>query len=224
MYLRNNMTIIVDDREPKHISTSLKRRKCNVEVKQLGIGDYLLDDGVIIERKEGQDFISSMQSGRLWEQLKQMSQYKHPMVCIVMNNIWKYFYFSRGKYLHKSFFGAIKTVVMKYNIPVITFYDEDDFLRYLERIEHSTSTGSRHTTELMRRPKTMKERQENLISCAANVSIKTAQKLLNHFGSPYWIAQAQIDDIAEVSGVGKKTATNVYNVFKEMYNDAPGRK
>ena len=86
---------------------------------------------IIIERKTGEDFIASVTNGRIYEQAKQMLQYDHALICIVMNNIWKSFYFSRGRYTHKLYFGAIRSLAVNYKIPVITFYDEDDFLRFV---------------------------------------------------------------------------------------------
>ena len=50
-----------------------------IEIKSLEIGDYLINN-IAIERKTSSDFISSMLSKRLQEQLNQIQQY-----CLLYN-------------------------------------------------------------------------------------------------------------------------------------------
>ncbi len=45
------------------------------------------------------------------------------------------------------------------------------------------------------------------------VGAKRKKDLLNHFGSMEAIMNAQVEDIAKVSGINKKTAENIYNYF-----------
>jgi len=102
---------------------------------------------IIIERKTGDDFLSSVKSGRIYQQVEQMKQFDHAVICIIMNNIWKSFYFSRGRYIHKLYFGAIRSLAVNYQVPVITFYDEDDFLRFVSQAADKVTIDNREPQE-----------------------------------------------------------------------------
>ena len=67
--------IILDIHEKNSLVTAfLTELQCELITKSLEVGDYLINN-IIIERKTFQDFVSSMLSKRLIEQLKNMQQY-----------------------------------------------------------------------------------------------------------------------------------------------------
>ena len=74
--------IIVDDRESR--SGVPDKLKGEWEYNHLKIGDYVIPKtGICIERKEGGDFISSANNGRLFEQINRMTDaYDHPILLI----------------------------------------------------------------------------------------------------------------------------------------------
>jgi len=76
--------IIVDDREFRSsLPNSLLHIGFTVIPGVLIVGDYVLTDEIVIERKAYQDLISSLKSGRLLSQIQRMSQYyKRPMIML----------------------------------------------------------------------------------------------------------------------------------------------
>ena len=101
--------IIVDKREPNFYASMLKSRNIEVKRDQLEIGDYLLPDSTVIERKTVSDFLSSIIDGRIWVQAKNLTQYENPMIVIETQNKWKNFYFSNAKYPHKVYYSVSYT-------------------------------------------------------------------------------------------------------------------
>jgi ERCC4-type nuclease len=71
------LTAVIDSREPKHVIDGLQRalrdQRVDSSVATLGCGDVqaVADDGALlcVERKTPSDFLSSLRSGRLYEQL-----------------------------------------------------------------------------------------------------------------------------------------------------------
>src|SRR3989338_2343698 len=64
--------IYVDYREPEKIIELLKKNNA-VKVAKLEVGDYIID-GVVIERKTIVDFLSSLASGKIFEQVERLRQ------------------------------------------------------------------------------------------------------------------------------------------------------
>jgi len=217
----------------------------------------MYNDLIIIERKRIADFLTSYMSGRLDQQIKNLKLFENPIVCVISENIWKtfYFYHTKGKYIHRSYFGMLRSLAVDYHIPVLMFNDEDDFLRFVaqnceevvvddrEPKDNITSLKRRGcsvcveqldigdyrlyrtkkssvdvTTEIQRTPKTISERQENALSCADGISIKTARMLLKKAGDLASIANFDAEELMEIKGIGKKTAEKILNLFWGEYD------
>jgi len=68
------MKLLVDHRE-RHLEELLEDVCEEISLTQLPIGDYLLVQGseaIVVERKTVNDFLSSVRSNRLWDQLLRM--------------------------------------------------------------------------------------------------------------------------------------------------------
>jgi ERCC4-type nuclease len=215
------MTIIVDTREERSGNiTSLKRRRCDVKVEQLEVGDYIVGD-VVIERKEGADFIQSIRDKRIWNQAKNLSQAKYPIIVIIDENIWKSMYFSNSNWIHKGFFGALTKLTTSFGITVLMFQSDDDFLRYLKTLDaqqNKEGTGVR-PQELTRKAVTFDIRQEDCLSTAKGISVKTSKKILKHFGSVRKVANASIEQLCKIEGISIKKSQEIYKLFNEIYKE-----
>lgn len=207
--------IVVDSREPRYIIDRLKSDGIPVSKDFLEIGDYLLPNDVVIERKSGSDFILSIRDNRLWNQLENLRQYEHPIVIVESENIWKDMYFSNSQYIHKSYFGAISTIAISFGIPVITVESREDTVRLLKSIyKRVTSEGkSERPVKKLRKAKSMEEVREDMLAQIPGLSIKKSKKLLECFGTIQNIANAKQDEFELVEGVGKKLAKTIYEVF-----------
>ena len=82
----DTMKVTIDTREQNRIESATKYYKeqgLEVEVAELEIGDYLFNDKVCFEFKLTSDFISSIQSGRVFNQSINMAEnYDHAFVMI----------------------------------------------------------------------------------------------------------------------------------------------
>ena len=103
------MVIVIDDRKESDTYYGLLNRGItDLEVKRITVADVLMDDGVAVERKS-HDTISSLTGGRIWNQLNELCEYPHPILCIVNPNIWRDMYFTKSSWIHKSYQGFLTT-------------------------------------------------------------------------------------------------------------------
>jgi len=213
------MTLIVDSREPDDIIRKLCAR-IRTEKEFIEVGDYLLPDGYAIERKKGNDLMASVGNNRLFEQLNALYEFDHPVLCIVSDNIWKDFYFSKNRFIHKQFIGTLTTLTCKYpKLKTIFIEDDDMFVGYIQSLHNKLLDDghSERPTPIHRKSKSMKVRSEDTLTCAEGVGIKTAKRILKHFGSIDNLCDAKLEDIQLVKKVPKNAAENVYNLIHYEY-------
>ena len=212
--------ITADLREDNYIINKLKSSGIEIKVDLLEVGDYLLPDGVIIERKED-DFIDSILNGRLWQQLNNLSQSENAILCIVTENLWRDMYFSKSQNIHKSVFGALSTIAYKYKIPVITFENKDDFISFLISLHNkiiNTKPSSR-PVPILRKPKNDDEIIENILAQIPGISVGKAKLILSHFNSLEKLAAASIEELKSIKGIGEKLAKRIKYYFEYEYRN-----
>ena len=108
--------IIADNRERgSGIPNLLSESNINVIMKQLLVGDYIIDDNVIIERKTNLDFVQSIISGHLFNQCSQLRKTGMIPLIIVEGNPYK----TTHNIKPKAIKGALLAVNLSWQIPVI---------------------------------------------------------------------------------------------------------
>ncbi len=213
------MTLIVDSREPDDIIRKLCG-KIRTEKEFIEVGDYLLPDGYAIERKKGNDLMASVGSNRLFEQLNALHEYEHPILCIVSNNLWKDFYFSKNRYIHKQYIGTLTTLACKYPKLKMVFLEEDDMFVGFVTSLHNKLLEDGHNerpTPLHRKSKSIKVRSEDALTCAKGVGVKTSKRILKHFGSVEGVCNADLAELELVKKVSKSAAKNVHDLIHKEY-------
>jgi len=206
--------IIVDSREPTKLIDSLKI-KTKVKSDFLEVGDYLLPNGFAIERKED-DLISSIQSNRLYDQLSNLCQYDHPILAIIIPNLYRTFYYSRSRYIHKSYIGTLTTLTIKYpKLKLMFFESQEDFIQYVLSLEKKLLSDKESTrpAPMLRKGKSIKIKRENALTAIPGISVGKAKKLLECYGSIKNIANESVEDLQKAPGVGKKLAENIHEVL-----------
>ena len=208
--------ILIDPREDSNIIRKVKLKCKETKEEFLECGDYLLDGEYVIERKS-RDLIQSIINNRLYDQLNSLCQYEHPILAITIDNLWKDFYFSNSKYIHKSYLGMLSSLTVSYpNLKIMFFQDTDqfvDYIYYLDKRIHKDTPSVRPSPILAKKGYTLQERKENCLTAIEGIGVPMAQKLLECFGSIKNIANASVDELMLVEKVGKKLAENIHKTL-----------
>ncbi|OYT43277.1 MAG: hypothetical protein B6U88_01410 [Candidatus Aenigmarchaeota archaeon ex4484_56] len=203
----------IDNREIRSgIIDYLKNFGCNTEIKKLETADYLVSDRIGIERKTYSDFANSIKDLRLFTQLKELKNiFEKPIIiiegfdCIGINP--------------NSFFGAISSIIIDYDIPIVWTKNkrESANLIYLiakrEQIEEKRNIPTRIKTK----PKNPKEEQEFLICGMPNINSTLSKRLLERFGTPKKIFNATEEELMEIKGFGRKKIKKFFEVLESEY-------
>jgi Fanconi anemia group M protein len=214
-FLCNKINIVVDLREfNSNVVKELSRMDVIVVPRQLETGDYILSDRVGVERKEVNDFLSSMINGRLFQQLKNLKNgYLRPVLVLEGEGL-----FTIRKISQNAISGALACIVADYGIPVIQTKDEKETANLMFSIarrefEEGRTVGVRGEKGSM----SLSERQQFIIEGFPNISGVLAQRLLSHFGSIKGVADADVKELIKVKGVGKKKAENIVKTLMAKY-------
>lgn len=205
--------------EKQYIYTSLSEKCTDVSQQQLSIGDYLLDNGYVIERKDD-DIVSSLTTKSIWEQLNNLQQYPHPILAITTQNIWKLFYHCNSRWIDKSYMGFLVALMVSYpNIKLVFVDGAEEFVKFVVTLDkkiHDEEKSERPKI-LLRKPRSPNEKKENVVAGIGGIGIGTAKIILQSKGSIRNIANATKEELMEIPNIGEKTANEIVKVMGEKY-------
>lgn len=217
---KNQIVVYVDSREQNSaIADKLESLGCEVHVKMLDVGDYVLSDAVVVERKTIADFLQSIIDGRLFEQLVNMkSNYEKPLL-LIEGDISK-IYSIRN--IHKnSIIGALTSAALNYQVPIMFTGSVRETVDFLHNIAKREQLGSSKDIRLRigRKKMTLAEQQRFIVESLPFVGPKMAKALLKKFGSVREIANAYSKDLQTVENLGEKKAKHIKKVFRAKYKE-----
>tara|TARA_B100002019_G_scaffold92194_1_gene79524 strand:- start:623 stop:1267 length:645 start_codon:yes stop_codon:yes gene_type:complete len=210
------MKIIVDNRERKSgISEELSDLDVNFEFSQLELGDFILSDDCVVERKTISDFLSSLVDGRLFSQAKNLKDHFDKVLYILEGDISEIYYLRDIS--ENAIISSILSLNLDYNIPI--FHSEDiestaKILKNLLRREYKKSEGN-DSFRVGRKFWTVEDEQKYLVEGLPGVGPKLAMNLLKYFKSPKNIFLASSEELQKIEKIGKKKADKIKLVLDE---------
>ena len=203
--------MIIDKREPSFMKDKLK----DISVlQQLEVGDYIIRDE-LYERKTAKDLVASLLDGRLWQQVKNLKgQTEYKTIIAVTGNIWKALFQSRMKPSENIYFGILHALEVRFQMPILYFYDDGEFLSYLRYINSNDNSNTRMPSLPIRKSKKIELLRLDALSCIRGVSTKRSNYLLTKFKTIKNIANASEEELI-TDKINEKTAKNIYQFFDE---------
>jgi ERCC4-type nuclease len=229
------LKLLVDNREKIH-ARSLDGICEEVSFAQLPVGDYLLafgSEAVIVERKSVKDFLVSVRSNRLWDQLLRIMKTEKVLgfevkrrILLIHGNFDDYLsainYENQENLLKywSQLMGAYMEIIYVYNTPIIHAENNHafrSFMRILVKREQAGKNDKLPEARWYRKPARadlpVKDRKRYILSALPYIGDKLAENLLSHFDTISHVACASIKDLQNVPKIGKKKAELIYNMF-----------
>ncbi|MFB6236955.1 MAG: ERCC4 domain-containing protein [Halopenitus sp.] len=211
--------ILIDHRE----SESLKNHDWGFENRvstDMKVGDYLIERQIIVERKEINDFVKSMEQ-RLWEQLVDLEDAlasdKNDITTAVLfihGTVADLNSFNMNKRKIDAIYGAISRVVTSYDVTVIWVREESQFIKQITKFHDKAGTdGTKVKPHLTKR--NFRDNRIDVLYGIEGIGFETATDLLDHFPTLKDIATATQAEMQKVPGIGPKTAEKIHGVFND---------
>jgi Fanconi anemia group M protein len=182
--------------------------------EQLPTADYLLSESVAVERKEASDFVLSIMDRRLFEQAaKLLAEFDRPVV-IIEGDLRRV----RSAMAPEAFRGAISYLTVVLGITVLQTADAAETAAMLRVMARHAQEGLGYEVALRgAKPKATHVYAQYLVEGLPGVGAGRAQALLRHFGSPARVLTATADELAQVPGVGRKSAERIVEALATPY-------
>lgn len=209
------VVIFVDTREiPSGILEYFGQYECVVQKKMLPIGDFLVSDRIVIEKKTGADFAQSIIDQRLFSQLKAMKEnFEKPIIII-----------EGGENLYERLHpntvrGALASITLDAGVPILWSRDVADTAGLVYWIAKREQIDDRREIAIRAKngKETAKGRQEFLVTGLPDISNVRARALLGKFKTPERVFNATEEELKTVEGIGPKIAKRVKELLTKEY-------
>ena len=200
--------ILYDHRETKSgIPRALGAAGVETAARQLPVGDYVLSDRLVVERKTGADLAASIKDRRLFEQVERMGE-AYPAVVLVVEG-------EPSDISEVSWKGAVARVLASGVAVMLTEdrHETADWLLRMQRIEGKGPSDARGLPKPRRPTDDLARVGEDVLTCLPGISTVGARRLLEEFGSLSAVFAADETALRAVRGIGPVRATLLARLF-----------
>tara|TARA_R100000995_G_scaffold41700_1_gene19432 strand:+ start:12881 stop:13588 length:708 start_codon:yes stop_codon:yes gene_type:complete len=215
--------LFIDNRERSGLEDLVKKyidKKDGLfhQTKQNMIADYAFKS-VGIEAKSIHDYMGSMMSGHLEQQLHNLDDNYNQATLLVWGTLDNYLAqaVKSGRKIPyqrawSSFVGSLARYATDYDINIVTLPDRSTAARFIcKRFEKDGSLGSSSTYRVLRKTSSEDMRVDSLRAAGASQAI--AESLLEEFGSIAEIAATSVKELTTLQGLGKIRAQRINEVL-----------
>ncbi len=218
-YIKEELIIYADYREKgSGVIRELAENSVVVKLETLAHADYILSSRVGVEFKKVEDFVQSIIDGRLLQQAKDLKNaFERPLIIIGGQED---IYSVRGVHPN-AIMGMLATITVSFGIPILqtkNHRETANLLRVIARREQE-EVGREFSPHADRKPLSLKEQQEYIISGLPGVGPALAKPLLRKFRSVRNVANASVYELQDVEGIGKVKAADIRKVMDEEYKE-----
>jgi len=201
-------TLDVDPRERAARLPALAQAcdRFDVRIRQLSVGDYLIDGGVVVERKTYADFATSLIDGRLFPQAAALARSPHRPLLLLEGPVP-----DRLPAVHPhALQGAIASLAVMWRLPVIEVPTPEEALRLFRVIaEQVGRTRPLVLKRYDRKPKRHASRRLYVLQGLPGVGPALAARMLARFGSIERAMVADAEALMEIDGLGPGKAARI---------------
>jgi DNA excision repair protein ERCC-4 len=215
--------VYADVREEKSsIPDLIEKEGLLVVRKQLPIGDYIISDKIIVERKTAPDFAHSLFDGRLFDQAARMIQDYPVVVYIVEGNPFR---LRRYRDRMNQLTSAMVTLAIDFNARILLSEGPYHSAMIIASLAKRLST-ERRPIVLHKKPRlsSIREWQLYIVESFPGIGAKTAEKILEYFGTIEKFVNASMVELSKIPGVGEKRAELIKMILKTPYKPETQRK
>ena len=210
------VTIVADHREfNSAVVRELSKAGLVVKPETLEVGDYVLSDRIAVERKEASDFASSLIDGRLFPQAKALrDSYSTGIVVVEGEGL-----FTARRISDEAIWSALASLATDFHLSVFVTRDAAETARLLASVARREQQREQRplAVRAAKGPMGDDERLRYLVEGLPGVSAVLARRLLEEFGTVREIANAKVEELRKVEGVGPATAEAIHRILRTQY-------
>jgi ERCC4-type nuclease len=203
------IVVLMDNREPLELMHQAMAEVGGLapEVGHLSVGDYLIDNTLLVERKTYPDLVRSIIDGRLFHQAHRLALSGYPALMILEGGEAE---LQPSKMTWESIQGALVAVTVFFHIPVLHTSSPKQTaqtFRYASTQHRSVNTDAlaRHGRRSKRKPAL----QSHILQGLPDIGPKRARVLLERLGSVEEVMKASAEQLTDIEGIGLHRARRI---------------
>ena len=207
--------ITIDEREPQKIFNIAKRFDLKHDRATLLVGDFLCEEkGICIERKSFPDYVQSLQSGHLQEQLLNMQDnFSRNYLIISGKHEDCFFDPNLRKFTVEHWLGSLASFAVRYNVKILQVANDTQLVKLVKKIVDKTDDGKSPQKEIIRRVQSKEDVYLSMLCCVHGISIEKAKAIKNEYPIFSMFMDALKMDMFSVKGIGEKLLGNLNDAF-----------
>lgn len=215
--------IIVDERErASGIPKILIRLGDHVVYKILDVGDYIVADSIAIERKKISDLVRSVFDGRLFDQVRRLSEVYEKIVILVQGSPGDIRMLT-DKWT--SVYGSIARIILEGNVSIVFAENEEDAAYIIHSIAQKAQDSYGRIPVIHKKPRlgSIEEWQLYIVQSLPHIGPKLARRLLKRFGSVIGVFNASALELSRIEGLSEWKAQEIVRILRSPYSESRGK-
>jgi DNA excision repair protein ERCC-4 len=215
--MSSKFRVVADERERQSgIPELLKVFGLQVEYRMLDVGDYIVSPECAVERKQERDFLKSLYSGRLFDQIHRLCEvYSRPILVVEgeMPIVAKQMTNSR------AFWGTLTALAFQYGLKIFFTGEAQQTADFLYTLTTHRYFAKPKGPFIKKKPKTasLEKAQLSLVSGLPSIGPKLADQVLKRFGTVRNVFNASIAEFSSVEGIGRKKSEKIASLLDACY-------
>jgi len=215
---RGDLVIFVDTRESSsQIERELARYKVRLYWKTLNVGDFVLSDRIVVERKTSHDFSTSIIDGRLFSQAVDLkNSYEKPLILIEGETLC-----THRDIRPEAVMGAVSSLLIDYDIPIVWTKNSAETALLLFSMAKREQLAEKRLPRVRseKKPLSLRDAQEYIVAGLPHVETVLAKRLLSVFGTIEKVFSASEKELQNVDGIAKKKSHKIREVITSKYEE-----
>lgn len=208
--------VVVDERErPSGIPGILARLGDNVVFKLLDVGDYVISEDLVVERKTSRDLVRSLFDGRLFDQARRLVEAYGRAVVLVQGSPEDLRDLTGRQ---ASVYGSLARLLLEEGMSVVYVADEEEAALLIHSLaEKEQGRGSYPVVHRKPRLGSLEEWQLYVVQSLPHVGPKLASRLLRSFGSVLAVFNASPSELSRIEGISEWKAQEIVRILRAPY-------
>lgn len=200
------------NQDPNAITLLQKMPDHEIDIRSLDSGDYLVGEGVIVERKAAADLISTIQDGRFISQCQLMMETYNKVIYIIEGDIAKVKHPLPPAAIH----GALSYLSILCGASLIPSTSPADTASLVSTMARHIQKGLGYVPALrVDKPKGGEHSKLYVLEGLPGVGGKKAQDILAHFGSVEKAFSTSREEWLSVPNMGKASVDKIFAVIHD---------
>ncbi|RLI28228.1 hypothetical protein DRO53_02095 [Candidatus Bathyarchaeota archaeon] len=196
-----------------------------VYFRNLTVGDYVASESHVVERKTARDLVSSLYSGRLFDQALRLAEAYPEPILLVEGDLQEALETVENP---RAILGALVSLSLKFQGKFHLFYSsgEEQSAEIIYLIARHASSRPKHYGPVVkhrRKLESLREAQLAVVSSLPGVGPKLAERLLKTFKTVRRVFEASVGELSAVEGLTPAKAEAIFRLLNTPFQAEPSK-